>query len=180
MAEAHVSPLADLALVRLTGFDMSQIPSFPVFGNHANPIHPGAFLCKLGFPFSEVTASWDATRSAFVLPDGTLPLPFFPLEGMYTRDCIFVDASTNNTAKYVETSSPGLRGQSGGPTFDQSGTVWAIQSQTLTLDVGFEAKIVRNGREVTEHQAMSVGLGASIEEITKLINAHQVAVKIQP
>lgn len=176
----HLSPLADLALVKLRAFDVSTVPNYPVFGNQANPIRPGAALCKLGFPFSEITASWDTTQNGFVLPAEIYTMPRFPLDGMYTRDYIVVDEQTQKMAKYLETSSPGLRGQSGGPTFDQSGVIWAIQSRTRTLDIGFEAKIARNGHEVTEHQAMSVGLGAGIEEIMKLVDTHRVTVQVQP
>lgn len=173
-------PLADLALCKLSGLDTSTVPNFPVFGNNANHIQSGAYLCKLGFPFKEISASWDAAKGSFVLPNDALPLPRFPIEGMYTRIKLVVDEATDASAQYLETSSPGLRGQSGGPIFDQAGVVWAIQSHTDTYDLGFEAKFSRGGRLVSEHQAMNVGVGADIEEIMKLLVANHVEVQIQP
>lgn len=38
---------------------------------------------------------------------------------------------------FIETSTPRLRGQSGGPIFDVNGAIWAIQSQTHHLKLGF-------------------------------------------
>jgi hypothetical protein len=44
-------------------------------------------------------------------------------------------APANRKVKFIETSTPGLRGQSGGPLFDAKGEIWGIQSRTNFLEL---------------------------------------------
>jgi S1-C subfamily serine protease len=96
----------------------------------------------------------------FTLLPGTLPIPRFPIEGIMTRDA---NAGKSKDGKYdirfIETSTPGLKGQSGGPIFDVKGAIWGIQSHTTHLPLGFSPKIKRNGKEIEENQFLNVGLG---------------------
>ena len=57
----------------------------------------------------QVAVSFDPARSAFILDQ--LQLGLFPIEGILTR----LIASAGTPAQFIETSSPGLRGQSWGP-----------------------------------------------------------------
>lgn len=97
----------------------------------------GTSLCKLGFPFHSNEPTFDEQKG-FVLPPGSFPIPIFPIDGIYTRT---VNIESNGAKPYplmfIETSTPGLRGQSGGPIFDVNGAIWAIQSQTHHLKLGF-------------------------------------------
>ena len=45
----------------------------------------------------------------------------------------------------IELSTPGLRGQSGGPLFDVNGVIYGMQSATLTLPLGFdqESRVIK-------------------------------------
>jgi hypothetical protein len=52
----------------------------------------------------------------------------------------------NRAAKFVEMSSPGLRGQSGGPRFDVNGMVWGLQSRTQHLALGFSPQVEVNAK----------------------------------
>ena len=45
---------------------------------------PGRSLCRLGFPFHDIVPIFDEERNAFLLPEGALPIPFYPIEGMFT------------------------------------------------------------------------------------------------
>ncbi len=152
-------PDADLVLGRLEPFDPDSIDSYPVFKN-PQTLNAGTSLCKLGYPFHEIEAAFDEKTGAFELAPNAVPLPRFPLEGIYTRN---VKAGKSKDGKYdiefLETSSPGLRGQSGGPIFDVKGTVWAIQSRTMHFPLGFSPKITRNGQDVEENQFLNVGWG---------------------
>lgn len=145
----------DLAVGRLEPFDASWVGTYPVFKDPSRDFEPGVSLCKLGFPFHEIKPTWDSTRGAFVLPPGALPMPLFPIDGIFTRT---VQSVTQNTsaAKYphqwIETSSPGLRGQSGGPTFDTKGTIWGIQVRTAHYPLGFDDAGAKG-------QFLNVGLG---------------------
>ena len=74
--------------------------------------------------------------------------------------------SHNDYARFLlETSSPGLRGQSGGPIVDREGTVWAIQSRTVHLQLGFNPTITKGKSVIEEHQFLNVGLGADAETL---------------
>ena len=78
-------------------------------------------------------------------------------------------------AKFIETSTPGLRGQSGGPIFDRHGHVWAMQSKTQSLPLGFAPEVIEGTRKTVEHQFMHVGWGAHVEGIINLFQQHGVA-----
>ncbi len=70
----------------------------------------------------------------------------------------------------METSTPGLKGQSGGPIFDKDGNIWAVQSATNSLPLDFSPKVKHNGREVTENQFLNVGIGTHVETVCKTLD----------
>lgn len=151
-------PDVDLAVGRLDPFDPSWIAAYPVIKDPNKDFDPGASLCKEGYPFHSVTPTWDNVANKFQV--GANPLPFFPIEGIFTREIEIVTGHPSPyPLKYIETSSPGLRGQSGGPTFDVHGAIWGIQSQTRHYALGFNPPIpgAKNGE--TEHQFLNVGWG---------------------
>ena len=81
----------------------------PKFKNPEN-ISPGTSLCKLGFPFVEVKPTFDVNTQQFDLPPNLLPLPLFPIEGIYTRNLLQgKSADGSMDILYLETSSPGLK-----------------------------------------------------------------------
>ena len=145
----------DLAIGHLDGFDPASVPDYPVFKDPSRGMEPGAALCKLGFPFHDLRTTFDEQSGAFRLPGDALPLPFFPIEGIYTRNVAVGDRGVT----FIETSSAGLRGQSGGPFVDTRGTVWGIQSHTTHYPLGFTPSVREGERVVTEHQFIHVGLG---------------------
>ena len=114
----------------------------------AKNFSPGASLCKLGFPFIEIKPTFDEATSNFSIPPEMRNLPFFPIEGIYTHDLNVADPTGASPfpLTFLETSSPGLRGQSGGPTFDVMGSIWAIQSQTQCLPLALVPKSKRAAR----------------------------------
>lgn len=158
----HSAPLVDLAIGKLEYFEPQWVTKYPVFKDPQRNFETGTSLCKLGFPFHSFVPSWDAANGGFTLPLGALPMPLFPIEGIFTRTIDFDAADAPFPMRLVETSSPGLRGQSGGPTFDAQGSLWAIQSKTASLPLGFTPKV--DGGQ-TEHQFLNVGMGVHAETI---------------
>lgn len=169
----------DIMIGRLEPFDASAISEYPVFKNPKS-MQFARSLCKLGFPFSRVQAVYSEEKSRFEIKKGTLPLPFFPNEGIYTRRLI---AGKSSDGKYdivfLETSTPGLRGQSGGPIFDANGMVWAVQSHTAHHPLGFSPKIIKDKEEVVEHQFLNTGIGAHGEMIIKFLRNKDVQFSIE-
>ncbi len=166
VAEFHILPDADLALGRIAPFDPGLVSSYPVIRDPAT-LTPGTSVCKLGYPFHSVSTRFDEEADAFVFADGALPMPLFPLEGMITRFRSGSRASGGSLpVTYVETSTPGLRGQSGGPIFDVEGRVCAIQVHTVHYPLGFSPPVVeQGGRRLEEHQFLNVGVGVHAETI---------------
>ena len=170
--------VADLALSKIEPFDPAQVAAYPVFRDPTNELVPGTSLCRLGFPFHEISATYDEATGAFRLPEGALPVPRFPMDGIYTRSAILVDGTSGRRVEYIETSTPGLRGQSGGPNFDIEGRICGLQSRTNHLALGFSPVVKRQGKEVQEHQFLNVGLGPHVKEILKFLQAKGVTVAI--
>lgn len=169
-------PEADLAVGRLDGFDAAQVAGYPTF--QTGDVDPGVSLCRLGYPFYEVNATYDDATNQFTFAPNTLPVPRFPSEGILTRVRVNALAITLPVQpSFIETSSAGLRGQSGGPIFDVDGHIWGIQSSTAHLPLGFNPEVgFAGGKRVTEHQFMNVGIGASSETVLAFLHQHGVAV----
>jgi hypothetical protein len=163
---------ADLAVARLEPFDPIWVSTYPTFKDPNKNFRAAASLCKLGYPFQEIKPTFDEAASRFDVPGGSANVAFFPIEGLYTR---FVIVPPPNPAppfpiQFLETSSPGLRGQSGGPTFDTSASIWAIQSQTMSLPLGFSPEIKHAGQVQKEHQFLNVGLGVHVTTVLGFFN----------
>lgn len=182
VAELTVDGLADLAVGRLEPFDPREVRSYPTFGNSARPLLPGTALCRLGFPFHAIGATFIEGTGQFQLAEGTLPLPLFPLDGIHTRLYNVVDPASHRQASFIEVSTPGLRGQSGGPVFDRDGVVWGIQSRTVHLPLGFNPKVTMGDRQIEEHQFLNVGVAAHVDEVVRLLRSRgaEVAVSGRP
>jgi hypothetical protein len=166
----HVNFEIDLAIGRLSNLPKGFVNEYPKIINPED-IKLGTSLCKLGYPFYNIRTTWNSKTNGFELDPKIFPIPRFPLEGMYTRN---VNLGTSKDKKYekkfIETSSPGLRGQSGGPIFDVSGRIWAIQSQTISLPLGFSPKLKKGNKETIEHQFINVGLGVHTKIIVQFLN----------
>ena len=74
--------------------------------------------------------------------------------------------------KYFETSSPGLRGQSGGPVFDVTGVVWGIQSETTHYPLGFSPK---NAEGQAEHQFLNSGKAVDAETVCGFLDDNDIS-----
>jgi hypothetical protein len=172
-----VKPLeeGDLVVGRLEPFNPKWISTYPVLKDPAANLNNGTSLCRLGFPFYEIKASFDGSKNTFVLAPDSLPLPLFPIEGIFTRN---INAGKSKDGKYdiklLETSSPGLRGQSGGPIYDAKGSIWGLQSKTVHYPLGFSPKVIKNGREIEENQFINVGWGVHIDLIVSFLRDHVV------
>ena len=99
--------------------------------------------------------------------------PRFPIEGMVTRH-----VSDSNNVIGFEMSTPGLRGQSGGPVFDTDGKVWGMQAQTAHLDLDFDInqKVMRSGKEkhVEDFAFFHVGRCIHVDVLKSFMNDNNV------
>ena len=75
---------------------------------------------------------------------------------------------------YVETSTPGLKGQSGGPIYDKEGRICAMQVQTAHQPLGFHPTVEYEGKTVVENQFLNVGLGVHVKTITSILRDRHI------
>lgn len=175
IAEVKALPEADFVAVRLEPtkwFETAE--TFPVIKNPKDLYH-GTSLCKLGFPFFKIDVSFNKDKNSFIFAPGSLPIPRFPIEGIFTRNLLAGKSRDGKyDIKFIETSSPGLKGQSGGPIFDVEGIVWGIQSRTQHLTLGFSPKIKKGSKEIEENQFLNVGVGVHPELIITFLKDNKI------
>lgn len=175
-ARIVVHPDLDIALIQFTDFTRLLCDRFPVFAEQHDQLKPGMFLCRLGYPFPEFTdyAYDDASDSIHWTTSGRPTTPRFPIDGMVTRHLL----GTTGSVIGFEMSTPGLRGQSGGPVFDTEGRIWGIQSATAHLDLDFDIDqtVIRQGREkrVAESAFLHIGHCIHVSELKKFMTEQGV------
>lgn len=173
----HLHPNYDLAILKFNDFDKLHCSEFAVFKKDSNEIQQGKFLCRLGFPFPEFTNFRynDQNDEIEWTQTGVQDSPRFPIEGMVTR---FL--GDGKGGKYgVELSTPGLRGQSGGPLFDSNGLVCGMQSSTRHLHLGFDienAEILAKGqkKKVNDYSFIHLGQCIHVDVIKDFLKQHNV------
>lgn len=143
-------PTLDLAILKFKKFDTKYYSSYAKFIKDSSQIKAGKSLCRFGFPFVEFTNfEYDKNNDNIKFTaTGNNSALAFPIDGIVTRQV----TSDGTTIDGIEMSTPGLRGQSGGPLFDSDGLIYGLQSQTVFFHLGFNEKkveIITNGKKTT-------------------------------
>jgi hypothetical protein len=125
----------DLAILKFNEYKNLRYNQHAIFLKDPSAIKQGEFLCRLGFPFPEFNNYKfnEATDDIEWTAEGISASPRFPIDGMLTR---FL--ADENKLYGIELSTPGLRGQSGGPLFNKDGIVYGMQFSTKHLHLGFD------------------------------------------
>jgi len=175
----HAHPTLDLAILEFKGFNKIFYNSHARFIKDSSRIKQGKYLCRIGFPFPEFNnfrhnpdtddIEWTNT--------GNPNSPSFPIDGIVTR---FVADPNINQVTGIEMSTPGLKGQSGGPLFDTDGLVYGMQFATNHLHLGFDMKdreIVQDGKKgkVSNYPFLHVGLCVHADKIREFLREHHIA-----
>lgn len=167
----------DVALIRIDGFTKMLCSSFPIFAQDSTRLKQGMSLCRLGYPYPEFTDfTYDVNNDNIVwITNGRHNTPHFPMDGILTRHLIGV----GNRVFGLELSTPGLRGQSGGPLFDINGIVCGMQSATNSLPLGFdqenrEIKVKGVAKKVNDYSFIHLGHCIHIDVIKKFMDANGV------
>lgn len=174
--DIHLHPELDLALLKFSDFTALGVTNFPVFAQDGSKLRQGRFLCRLGFPFPEFTNfAYDAATDAIDWStQGIDQVPRFPIEGMVTRHI-----SASGEIVSFEMSTPGLRGQSGGPAFDTQGRIWGMQAATAHLDLNFdvEMEVSREGRKkrISDYAFLHVGHCIHLDVLKSFMRQHNVS-----
>jgi hypothetical protein len=175
----HAHPTLDLAILEFKGFNKTFYEGHAQFLKDTSSIKTGKYLCRIGYPFPEFSnfrhnpdnddIEWTNT--------GNPNSPVFPIDGIVTR---FVGDATTNSVIGIEMSTPGLRGQSGGPLFDTEGRVYGMQFATNHLHLGFDMKdqeMFVNGKKtkISNSPFLHVGLCVHADRIKDFLRQHNIS-----
>jgi hypothetical protein len=171
-----VHPQLDVAILKFNDYKALRYAGHAVFKKNTAEIKQGAFLCRLGFPFPEFTNyTYNETIDDIGwTEEGITISPRFPTEGMLTR---FL--AENDKAYGIEMSTPGLRGQSGGPLFDKNGIVYGMQFSTKHLHLGFdidekEYAINNHTKKISDYPFMHLGQCIHADVIKEFLSANHI------
>ena len=172
VSEAYINLDVDIAVCKLDGFRPEMVKEYPVFKDPSN-MRPGTSLCRLGFPFIRDVTEFDDATASFRIKKGVLPIAFFPNEGIHTRNILTGRSADGGFEKlYVETSSPGIKGQSGGPIFDKNGYIAGMQVFTQHFALDFRPSVTNaKGETVEENQFMNIGVGVHVKTIKAILDS---------
>jgi hypothetical protein len=174
--KAEFHPALDVALLKFRNYEKLLCDKFPTFARNGDQLKPGEMICRLGYPFPEFTnfeydSGADQIRWTKTGRDHT---PRFPMDGMVTRRLVREDRVVG-----FELSTPGLKGQSGGPAFDVDARIWGMQCATSHLDLNFDVKmdVLRSGQKlpVKDYAFLHVGHCIHVDVLKDFMRQHKVA-----
>jgi len=170
------SPFGDFALGKIENYTPDKTQVYPKFRQTKEDLL-GSSVCKLGFPLHHIKSQWDIDKKLFILEENSLPVPRFPIDGICARFQVtkFPD---NSELKFIETTTPGLKGQSGGPIFDTDGNICAIQVRTIHYELGFNTQSTENNKKQIVPQFLNTGIGISSESIINFLQKQKITVSI--
>ena len=160
--KAHVHPAIDLGIGQLTNVTPPPDYVFPRF--RVRDVEQGELLCRAGFPFVDDRRPVWTTEKGFEFSN-MFPIPMFVNEALVSR---FVNIRLDNrdVGTWIETSSPGLKGQSGGPLTDADSLICGIQVNTAHYPLGF--------RGAGRNQVLHVGRAIHSKSVRHLLDEHGI------
>jgi hypothetical protein len=172
----HMHPVLDLAILVFQGYNKKIYDGHAVFMRDQSLLKQGQYLCRLGYPFPEFSNFRynEAIDEIEWTNTGNPNSPTFPIDGIITRF-----GSDGNKIVSIEMSTPGLRGQSGGPLFDTHGYVYGMQFLTNHLHLGFDIRdleITNDGKKekVSNSPFLHVGHCVHVDRIIEFLKEHKV------
>lgn len=173
----HLHPSQDLAIIQFKDFESINYRGYATFLKDSSLIKPGRYLCRLGYPFPEFTNyHFNKERNDIEwIGKGRANTPSFPIDGIITRRI-----GEGNQIVGIEMSTPGLRGQSGGPLFDPNGIVYGLQSATRHLHLGFDQinrEVITDGqrKRVSNYPFLNVGQCVHVDIIKQFLREKKVS-----
>lgn len=169
-------PTLDLAILKFRGFNNRHYSGHARFLKNPEAVKQGKYLCRYGFPFPEFdNFRYDpSTDDIEYTATGNAGTPSFPIDGIVTRHL-----GDGRQVIGIEMSTPGLRGQSGGPLFDENGVVYGMQYATNHLHLGFDMKnreIISDGKKtrVNNQPFLHVGHCVHVDRIKEFLAEQKV------
>lgn len=172
----HLHPTQDLAIIQFRDFESKQYQGYAHFLKDSSLVKQGRYLCRLGYPFPEFTNYQFNKNTGDIewLTTGRITTPSFPIDGIITRHI-----GESSSVVGIEMSTPGLRGQSGGPLFDKNGIIYGLQSSTRHLHLGFDQvnrEVITEGhrKRVSNYPFLNVGQCVHVDVIKQFLREKNV------
>jgi len=169
-----IHPIYDLAIIKFDGIG-KLYDGHCVFLKDDLEIKQGKSLCRLGFAFPEFNNyKIDSNNNLVFTNQGNTNTPIFPTDGIVTR----LVKDTNQICA-IELSSPGFKGQSGAPLFDNKGLIYGLQSLTKHYHLGFdiinqEVNIGANKKIISNHPFIHLGQCIHVNIIKDFLNKNNI------
>ena len=157
LKKIHIRDQLDFGVGRISAFTARGDQQYGIL--RKRPVRQGELLCRIGYPFL-AKPKLEYGSNGFTIVD-PLNVAIFVNEALVSRFVTFPQG------KMIETSSPGLKGQSGGPLMDKSRYICGIQSQTIPYSLDFPGE----GR----NQFLEVGRATHIETIRNYLDSLNVS-----
>ena len=163
---AHVLPEVDLGIGRLTRYRPKKDQVFPRI--REKQVELGELLCRMGYPllhpdFGVFETTWSEDAGFQTTMQDASP-PVFVNEALASRFVNLVDSKTGKVSGcWIETSSPGLEGQTGGPLADKNGLICGVQVKPAPYPLGFKA-----------HEVLYVGRAVRADTVGNFLDAHKI------
>jgi ribosomal protein L24E len=172
----HLHPTQDLAIIQFRDFETKQYQGYAKFLKDTRLVKQGRYLCRLGYPFPEFS-NYQYNRNTGDIEwtkTGRITTPSFPIDGIITRHI-----GDGNEVVGIEMSTPGLRGQSGGPLFDKNGVIYGMQSATRHLHLGFDQinrEVITEGhrKRVSNYPFLNVGQCVHVDVIKQFLREKKI------
>ncbi|MEO6281774.1 MAG: trypsin-like peptidase domain-containing protein [Dyadobacter sp.] len=173
----HLHPTQDLAIIQFRDFETKQYQRYAKFLKDTRLVKQGRYLCRLGYPFPEFSNYQYNKNTGDIewTKGGRINTPSFPIDGIITRHI-----GGSNEVVGIEMSTPGLRGQSGGPLFDTNGVIYGMQSATRHLHLGFDQinrEVITEGhrKRVSNYPFLNVGQCVHVDVIKQFLREKKIA-----
>lgn len=173
----HLHPTQDLAIIQFKDYDAPLYQGYAYFLKDTRAVKQGRYLCRLGYPFPEFTNYHlnKNTNDIEWTKEGRINTPSFPIDGIITRHI----GGEHNGVTGIEMSTPGLRGQSGGPLFDTNGIIYGLQSATRHLHLGFDQvnrEVITDGhrKRVSNYPFLNVGQCVHVDVIKSFLREKKI------
>jgi hypothetical protein len=173
----HLHPTQDLAIIQFRDFETTQYHGYARFLKDTRLVKQGRYLCRLGYPFPEFSNYQYNKNTGDIewTTGGRVNTPSFPIDGIITRHI-----GGSNEVVGIEMSTPGLRGQSGGPLFDTNGVIYGMQSATRHLHLGFDQinrEVITEGhrKRVSNYPFLNVGQCVHVDVIKQFLREKKIA-----
>ena len=164
-------PTEDVALIH---FDVLEPTNYCYFVDIMNEIDQGTSLARIGFPFVEFNNyTFDNSRKTLNFTTNNEPMVTFVNDAVVSQNNGYYNNGVFSRTHLI-LSSPGIKGQSGGPVYDNQGRVAGIQSATATKELDFIGKTKVKNKLVETPQFLNIGICVSAEVIKELLIQHNV------